>query len=194
MRKNKLFIFFIIVVAIFVIALFIINTLISLQNKENSSHLILKQECTEKLKTTLKDEFKPIEDVLIYSGNDTTKVQRLYDLIEEPCIIYRFSGKMCDECIKFGLRKLIETFPDFEQNTRILIICTDTNPRIKDSYFGKRLFSFKKSEFNLSIERLEIPYLFILDKDKRCKFLFIPDKSFPELTNTYLKTIQQKYF
>lgn len=194
MLKNKIFLFFIILVSFLMITLFAVNVFISIQNKQDSSRVILKQECTKKLELTLKDEFNTIRNIQIYLGNDTTKIHKLYNLIEEPCIVYRFSGKMCDECIKFGLRKLIEAFPDFDQNTRILVICNDTNPRIKDSYFGKRLFSFKKSEFNLSIERLGIPYLFIIDKDKRCKHLFIPDKLFPELTDTYLKTIKQKYF
>ncbi len=176
------------------LGLFTLNILIRFQNKRDSNRVILKQEYIRQLELNLNDDFKPIKNIELYSGNDTSEIYELYNLIQEPCIVYRFSGKMCNECIEFGLQKLIEYIPDFVSNDRILIICDDTNPRIKNSYFGKKLFSFSGSKFNLSIEHYGLPYLFIIDNDKKCKHLFIPDKTFPELTDSYLKIIEKKYF
>ena len=194
MRKNKIFQYVLILLSFLMLGLFTLNILIRFQSKRDSNRVILKQEYIRQLELSLIDDFKPIKNIELYSGNDTTKICELYNLIKEPCIVYRFSGKMCNECIEFGLQKLIEYISDFEHNNRVLIICDDTNPRIKNSYFGKTLYSFSGSKFNLSIEHYAMPYLFIIDNDKKCKHLFIPDKTFPELTDSYLKIIQEKYF
>ncbi|QIA06555.1 hypothetical protein [Draconibacterium halophilum] len=193
MTKNK--------TALFCLAIFLLMAagivsyiIISTKKEQNTCQQIIEPTDIELLNLSLRDDYSPIDDIQIYLGNDATNIKKLYDIIDKPSIVYRFSGRACNICIDFVFKELVKIFPDFDQNNNIIVLCNDTNPRIKESYFGKQLYSVKDSSFNLVIEHFEIPFIFILDNEQRCKHLFIPDYAFPERTDTYLETIKQKYF
>ena len=44
------------------------------------------------------------------------------------------------------------------------------------------------------MEELSSPYYFIVDSTLIMSDIFVPDKSFPSLTNHYLNMIKRKYF
>ncbi|MDR2968730.1 MAG: hypothetical protein LBV32_03885, partial [Tannerellaceae bacterium] len=65
--------------------------------------------------------------------------------------------------------------------------------RFKDDYYGKKVVSFLQKEDYPLYEIIMMPYFFILDEDLCVKFLFITDKTSPELTKEYLKMTKHRY-
>ena len=54
------------------------------------------------------------------------------------------------------------------------------------------LINIEKKRIGLPLEKTFVPFYFILE-DGKAKSIFIPDKSFPEYTDYYLKLINIRY-
>nr|WP_319398804.1 hypothetical protein [uncultured Carboxylicivirga sp.] len=69
------------------------------------------------------------------------------------------------------------------------------NGRITENMFGKMPYmSLKEDILGIPMEKINIPYMFILDSTLVVKQFFVPEKSMPELTDTYLNIIKARYF
>jgi hypothetical protein len=53
---------------------------------------------------------------------------------------------------------------------------------------------YNVSDLNIQADSTGLPYYFILDRNLNISNIFIPNKSAPDLTNNYLKTITNRYF
>ncbi len=53
---------------------------------------------------------------------------------------------------------------------------------------------FNVQNLNIPAEKYNYPYYFILDKSLEIYNIFMPDKSMPEITISYLKSITKTYF
>jgi hypothetical protein len=149
---------------------------------------------SELVMTSIANEGSTIPDKPVYTGSDTTTRSGFYNTTNGNCLLFRFSGEACDVCIDFVADKIREHFSDFVTNEKIFFIGTDINERLKDSYFGKPVTSLFSGDLGLAFEKYKVPFLFVLDREKTCKMIFIPDKAFPELTDLYLKTVKERFF
>lgn len=138
--------------------------------------------------------FLKVNNSFVYYGNDSLKSIRFADLIHGPTIILRFSNNFCDECNSFALSKLKEHFDDFSSNSNIILVGSEIPSRLKSDFYGKSILSFTSLNFGLPIEKDFSLFLFIVDKDRSVKMFFLPDKSLPVYTDTYLKFIKDKFF
>jgi alkyl hydroperoxide reductase subunit AhpC len=146
----------------------------------------------ELIKLQLRYEQYPLNNCEIYTGSDTSKIMSIKTLINKPKLIFGSSGNMCPPCIETVIEQLREIIPDYSHNDDIIFVA-DIEKRLKNNYYDKQVFSFcNKKDFPLY--KIGAPYLFVLDEDMVIKMLFITNKSTPELTSEYLKTIKRLYF
>lgn len=125
----------------------------------------------------------------VYFGNDTTSTFHIFNKLHGKYLVFRFSGDACNACIDFVIERIKRVFKDYSINERIILIGSNINPRVKDGYYQKKILSFYETDFGLELEKFGIPFLFIIDKEQISKMIFIPDKSFPEITDEYLNNI-----
>ncbi len=146
------------------------------------------------LQSSISNECVEIINPLVYKGNDTVNKNYFFDLIRDKTLVFRFSGEACNTCIEFALEGLKKKFVDFATNDRILLIGSSINERIKEHYYGKPVISFYSSNLGIPIEEYNIPFMFIADKDRIVKMIFVPEKTMPELYELYLNTVYERYF
>lgn len=139
-----------------------------------------------------KYEQQNIGNSSIYLGSDNKTLIPVQSITNQPKLVIGLNQNMCRPCVEGVFTDIKEIFPDFESNPNIICIA-DIERRFKDDYYGKKVISFnQKDDFPL-YEIDVMPYFFILDKDLCVKQLFITDKTSPELTKEYLKTIKEHY-
>jgi hypothetical protein len=148
----------------------------------------------ELIKTSITNECQHLNDPLVYSGSDSKNIFNLFNLVTDECLVFRFSGEACNTCVDFVIQKLKERFPDYSENRRILLIGSNINKRVKDHYYDKPVLSYCSENIGLPFEDYNIPFLFIIDHEKICKMIFIPEKASPEFTDLYLETVFTRYF
>ena len=129
-----------------------------------------------------------------FLGNDSLNLQKLLSRINKETLIYRFSGLYCDACNTFGMKKIKQHFTDFATSDRIIFIGSEIDPRLKVDFYGKNILGIKKGFLGLPLEEVKTPFYFLLDKNGRIKMTFIPDKSMPEYTDSYLEFVKKNYF
>lgn len=130
----------------------------------------------------------------VYLGNDTISSYNLLDNTKGTFLVFRFSGESCNTCIDFIISQLKAAFNNYSENNQILLVGSELNPRVKESFYGKKVLSFSDKNFGLPLEKYNTPFLMVIDSTKMSKMVFIPDKAFPDITEAYLKNIKEKFF
>jgi len=148
----------------------------------------------ELMKASITNECIKLNNPHVYIGNNLENNIKLFDLVNEECLVFRFSGEACNVCVDFILEKIKSRFLDFKDNKRILLVGSNINDRVKESYYGKQILSYSSEDLGIPFEEFNIPFLFIIDNDRICKMIFVPEKALPELTDLYLDTILNRYF
>jgi len=149
---------------------------------------------TELYQFSIQNELADLRDPSVYIGKDSQKSISLSEIVEKPTLVFRFSGEECNVCIEFVVKELKRTFPDFAKNDRIILLGSGVNARLKENYYGKPVTNLSFDDLGLPFEQYRTPFLFIIDNDKKCKMMFVPDKSFPNVTRFYLETVKERYF
>lgn len=174
------------------------STLLLLDNKNNmqedSGQSIENFYMNELIKASIENECIEVNNPLIYPGIRVEEQLPLFDMVDQECLVFRFSGAACNVCVDFVLEKIKNRFSDFSSNPRILLIGSNLNPRVKENHYGKSVLSYASDDLGIPFEEYNIPFLFILDRDRTCKMIFIPEKALPELTDLYLDTVLKRYF
>ena len=197
MYTRNVFIKFLFYFTLFSIAIF--DLYFIFQRNLDSGTQIATKEITinqvqeQLIKNLYKNELQKINNSEIYYKNTLIEIKNL--TIDSPVLIYRFSLFNCSPCVNFTLDKLKEHFPDFSTNNRIMLIYDDENMRISESMFGKNIYVTKdRYSLGLPMEKINIPFMFILDEDLITKQFFVPEKGMPSLTDEYLSIIKMRYF
>ncbi len=140
----------------------------------------------------LKEDLKVKNNKLLFY-NDTIFLSEL--CCNHTCLIFRFSLFNCSMCVNSVLEKIKDIFPNYKDNTKIVFMYDSVNGRITENMFGKMPYmSLKEDILGIPMEKINIPYMFILDSTLVVKQFFVPEKSMPELTDTYLNIIKARYF
>lgn len=109
-------------------------------------------------------------------------------------MVYRFSGEACDVCIDFVLAMLQQTFPDFKENRRVILIGSNLNKRVLENYYPKEVLYLKGELLGLPSEEYYTPLLFVINGSGITRMTFTPEKSMPDLTRAYLEKVKSTYF
>lgn len=111
---------------------------------------------------------------------------------DKPVLVFRYSIYSCTSCIDFIYDKLMISFDyKLDNVSQLLFLTSDSNPLLKGKI--SQTINMVTRRLDIPIEREDIPFVFILDNGE-VKNLFVPDTSFPEYMEFYLKEIKKKYF
>ena len=133
----------------------------------------------------------------LVSINESLDLNHLLNQMSQ-LVILRISDQNCSVCVDAELEELenlqkkltekqVVVLASFE-NKRELRILTEGVKKL-----GVPIFSIRFDKVHLPIEEVNIPYYFMLDSDWSVSNVFIPKKSFPDLTNTYFNAIASKF-
>lgn len=161
------------------ISLFVYNSLSSLKE------LIAKDVANEQFMESMY-----VQDNLLLSITNDGSFTNLKDLqFEAPKLICYYSSQACGGCITFATQKIKEFFPD--TNPNILFVTSGFNEKVKFKH--KNLLNLGMRKMGLDLEDAMFVCYFILNNGQ-VEHLFIPEKTYSEYTDLYLKEIQKRYF
>lgn len=115
----------------------------------------------------------------------------------KPIFIFRYSELQCQDCINAQIVVLKE-FVNKVGSENVMILANYQYD--KNLYLFKRMNQiedinvYQVDSLNLDVEKLNVPYVFVLHNDMRTQFVFIPDKDFPELYIEYYNTIEDLFY
>lgn len=119
----------------------------------------------------------------------------LGDIIKEPTLVFRFSELHCQVCIDQEIKKLNSYFPKLKN--RVIIITSYNSSR--DFNVFRRLNQIEmpiyklSKNLNLDIEEAYTPYLFMLDSNLKIHHMFIPDKLYPNVSDSFYEGFITRY-
>lgn len=115
---------------------------------------------------------------------------------KKPKLVFRYTQLNCNICIDSQMGFIKEFVNKYGYDKLIMI----SNYKYKKNiYQFKTLNNINNEIFNVEIldsalDRLNIPYYFILNKVCQPTIFHFPDKNFPENTKEYFKSIEDQYF
>ena len=111
--------------------------------------------------------------------------------INQPMLIFRYSGLSCKGCVQSCINALRKQFPDYETNERIMIVVSDVSAsQIPENSLV--LNSFETLGYDL--EGTRIPHFVVYDPTEEIILhTFIPDQSDLKAAQMYLSTIANRY-
>ncbi len=144
----------------------------------------------------LNSEDYHVNDILLEDENQNKF--RLSSIIDnEPHIILRFTEKHCSSCVDYSLKELMNYAECSDNLDNIVILASYDNVRklkafIKSQDLTIPIFNTGHEMLDIPIERIGMPYLFVLDNLYRTKYVFIPAKEIYGYTRNYLNIITKR--
>lgn len=143
----------------------------------------------EDMNTCYANESETLKSNMLLLENGKNKIN-LSDVIKDKTLIVRLSQQNCQACI-MAITPLLQKL----SNERVIYLIDYTNKRYleelkKTCNANYRLF--KTESLVLSLDTLNIPYFFLLDKEMRTDCVFIPHKEMIIQMEKYLKIIEKK--
>lgn len=196
MKTKRVFIICLLVICVAIIAFLWMN------NKAlREFNTILENYNTQLTSTSRTHEFRSVEiesigsllpDSMVLIDESENRVSISNVLGEGKTLIFRYSSLQCNSCVDSQMEIMRDVLKNKEYN--IIFLACYNNPR--------DLIVFKKSHsidypvyrlidcsLPLPVDAINEPYFFVLDKEMTPEYLFIPHKSFPQLSIDYLNNI-----
>lgn len=205
MRKFYVFIGFVIAILVG----FNVNSLIKLRKLQNDRDLLLAailegavQSESSKLKMLKMDQLLTINssgekiphDVLLYdeTGQSTTLGNICCD---KKKFVFRYTHLDCDVCIDAILPQLESLSRDIGIDN-VVFLATYSNNR--DLYVFKHVNEIRNCIYNIdllsiALDKINLPYCFVLNADNSMSHLFIPRKEMLDQTEEYFKIIRDLF-
>ncbi|MDP3446417.1 MAG: hypothetical protein Q8T08_26465, partial [Ignavibacteria bacterium] len=114
----------------------------------------------------------------------------------KPKLVFRYSELNCNICVDSQMDFIKEFLNKYGYDNFIMI---SSYKYKKNILLFKMLNNINNEIYNVevldsSLDRLNIPYYFILDEICQPIMFHFPDKIFPEDTKEYFKSIENQYF
>ena len=213
MRKTS-FLFWL--VAIGFALLLVSNVYFFIQNKSLKKEISIQIEEYEKEKQTLETKILLLETCAMMLAKSTGKlvdgniplidVRNKKHLVKEifkdktPCLIFRYSQGDCSSCVNTVFEYLWELKNSVDPN-KLQVVIVPYYVELR-SLIAQNTQSFKKNfssyltdenGFGLPIDKDYVPYLFILDENKRTSNMFVVDMTFQPLLEKYFNVLIENY-
>lgn len=140
----------------------------------------------------------PLADFIVKDRNKNEfKLSQLLD--KEYKLIYKYSNTNCFSCIEIELQRIEEVAKRISKE-RILILAEYSNMREFTAFIEERkldlpIYYIKKEDFkSLVLEKENVPFVCLLNKDLKISHLFIPIKEIPGHSKRYYSIIYKKFF
>ncbi|MBZ4676472.1 MAG: hypothetical protein JG782_1091 [Anaerophaga sp.] len=128
--------------------------------------------------------------------NNIIPLKQVFLKGQRQILVCRFSKMHCASCVDFVIQ-LLQNWTDSIGKEKILFLGNHRNNRIFKReiplYGIQDMNVYNTYTFNIPVEELGFPYYFILDSNLQISNVFIPDKATPNITNLYLKKINEKF-
>ena len=129
-----------------------------------------------------------INDQPVYYGNDSLTATFLSSLPLEDILFFYFSEQTCIPCINMTIDALNEHFTDYTTNENIIFISPDFPARLRDDCYGKRLLSLHLGSIGLSLEEMNVPFFFTVNRDMEVSSIHVVIKENMDRTSAFLKS------
>jgi hypothetical protein len=206
MKKKSLIVFVILLLVAIDLVFIILCTSLNknLHLVEYKYKLFLKQDSLKAkmyieniLQYTINTREKVKENLELISENgQKTTLQRL--VIKRPVIFFKYFQESCNSCVESEFRIMREIFST-EELQNIIVLTTDKDPinisQFKDMNRIKNpVYIIKNTYSDLPVDKLGIPYMFVLNDSLYIENLFIPLKLISAPSVAYYKYIKCQYF
>lgn len=127
-------------------------------------------------------------DLQLYENGKT--VQKLSSILQEKTLVIRVSQLHCQACLSVIIPMLEKL-----ENKNVMYWMDYTNKRYMEEFkknCNVQHRFFKISSLPLSIEELNVPFMFLLDKDMKTDCVFIPHKELPKQIKEYLEIVKDR--
>lgn len=175
-----------------IICMFILISFFSCSNdkKRNQATTVEKYISKEIQKLEKENINQSISNQMIFFGNDSTKKFALKDFILEKRIFFWFSQNTCSPCIDRCVDIIKAVFPSFENNENIVFVSPDYPARFRENCYNKRLLTLQDKFFGLELEKIEVPFFFILNSNLEIESIHLVNKNDFTRTEKYLQEIK----
>lgn len=142
---------------------------------------------------------RKMPNILLKEYNDSTISLKDYMINKRFVFVVRVNELHCSDCVNFILEKMGRLSQELNFDNHVLYLGTYQTPTVrryleKNMKLSSCILNVDHGEFSLPLEEDNFPYCFLLSDDRTILHTFIPDKVVPDLTNSYLKNISQRYF
>ena len=111
--------------------------------------------------------------------------------VEQPVLVFRYSGQSCKGCVQSCINALRRQCPDFESNDRIMVVISDA---AQNQILPGSLVLESGQMLGYDVEGTRIPHFFVYDPMRQeILHTFLPDQSDPNALTIYLSTIMGRY-
>lgn len=131
-----------------------------------------------------------VENNIHESINNNGYTFMIPDISKEiPLLVCYYSALSCGTCVDFAINKIDEYFSDSIQNSHVLFIASDFNEKTK--FKKKNTMRISSRDIELPINESATVCFFVL-QNNIVEHFFIPEKTFADYTDVYLKRIKEK--
>ncbi|MCD8042919.1 MAG: hypothetical protein LUH10_07620 [Tannerellaceae bacterium] len=114
---------------------------------------------------------------------------------KKPVLIFRIIESNCDLCYNHEMDIIKEYYGDTFMEDNIMIFGSFTYDRNLNMLLKRRKLNIVSENIPYMeenpLDELNFPYYFILNPDMKISNIYIPDKTFPDLTIEYLESIKR---
>lgn len=113
---------------------------------------------------------------------------------ERQYLIFRYSFLNCQPCVDEVLRLLKMSMNEVDSSQILIFSNYQLLNDLKKFRRINKIFDevYKVDSLNLPIDKLNIPYFFVLGKNMQVSHIFIPQKESPKTTERYLNMVKNK--
>jgi len=131
-----------------------------------------------------------IENTDVYIGFDSVNIFNIKQLNHK--FFFYFSIQTCSPCIEQTVDCIKEVFPDYENDNEIFFISPDYPARFKGNCYGKPLLTLDSEKLGIPVEKLNVPFIFVIDSNLKIKKMHIVNKNDFRSTVKFLKELVKK--
>lgn len=111
---------------------------------------------------------------------------------QKNTLVFRYTTLVCMSCVE-KISDVLKKFQEENENIEVIVLATY---RPNEELMFKSICKPHKnvytvSALNLPLEKENVPYFFLLDKDLNVSNTFIPEAGMPKLTKAYLERIKE---
>lgn len=129
--------------------------------------------------------------------NENQQPIRLEELLDgQKKLVFRYSELNCHQCVDSAFKSLKSLVKEIGEE-KVIILASYS--RFRSLALFKRLNQLKMDVYNINeealgipLERSGIPFMFLLDKEYKTKFVFVPEKTMPQLTENYFHLMKEQ--
>jgi hypothetical protein len=145
----------------------------------------------------LNSNFKIDSLIIRDTLNNILQIKELFKREQKQFLVCRFSQLNCESCVISSINALRNWIDSIGINN-VMFLGNHPNNRIFTrtlSLYGIQTMKvYNVVEFSIPAEQLGYPYYFVLNSNLCISDIFVPNKSFPNITNLYLSHIKERYF